>query len=543
MEEKQEPGLLTGALVGGLLTAPLIAIFYLADKLAGLPFIPFDIFDWVGRNTPGDIITAVIDVMVDTIISLNLGEISSTAKTIEQIMGLVMTLAVGIIVAALFFLLLNRSKMTMNAALSGVVLGIIGGVVLNLISENVNLTATADITLRRLWVMAAFTAWGAALGWIYTELLRTRTSTATDASTARAQQINRRQFLVQIGGATATLTVVGAGLSLLLDDDGGTTSSTVAASLGTGNLGPAVSGDGLEPAPGTRPEYTPLEDHYRIDISARPPVLDEESWRLYISGLVQEPVEMTLGQLVSDYTPMDQIVTLSCISNRIAGSLISTTRWTGVPLHTLLDDWNLLPEATHLRITSADGFDEYVALETIRQDERVMLCYAWDGQPLLNRHGFPLRIYIPDHYGMKQPKWITDIEAVESWGEGYWVRRGWSATALVNTTSVIDTVATDSLIQDGDRLLVPVGGIAYSGAKQIARVEVQVNDGEWTEAQLRTPLSETSWVIWRYDWPFSEGSHTFRVRCYDGASVLQEVREQGVRPDGATGIHSLRRNL
>ena len=39
-----------------------------------------------------------------------------------------------------------------------------------------------------------------------------------------------------------------------------------------------------------------------------------------------------------------------------------------------------------------------------------MLTYAWDGAPLLTEHGFPLRIYIPDLYGMKQPKWIESFD-------------------------------------------------------------------------------------------------------------------------------------
>ena len=47
-----------------------------------------------------------------------------------------------------------------------------------------------------------------------------------------------------------------------------------------------------------------------------------------------------------------------------------------------------------------------------------MVTYAWDGMPLPVEHGYPLRIYIPDRYGMKQPKWIQDIEAISSWEPG-----------------------------------------------------------------------------------------------------------------------------
>jgi hypothetical protein len=35
------PGLVTGALIAAMLTASLIAVFYLAWKVAGFPFVPF----------------------------------------------------------------------------------------------------------------------------------------------------------------------------------------------------------------------------------------------------------------------------------------------------------------------------------------------------------------------------------------------------------------------------------------------------------------------------------------------------------------------
>jgi len=64
-----------------------------------------------------------------------------------------------------------------------------------------------------------------------------------------------------------------------------------------------------------------------------------------------------------------------------------------------------------------------------------MLTYDWDGNPLPVDHGFPLRVWIPDRYGMKQPKWITSIEVVDEYQEGYWVARGWDEIAQVKTTS------------------------------------------------------------------------------------------------------------
>ena len=95
-----------------------------------------------------------------------------------------------------------------------------------------------------------------------------------------------------------------------------------------------------------------------------------------------------------------------------------------------------------------------------------MLTYEWDGVPLHVDHGFPLRIYIPDRYGMKQPKWIESIEAMDHSEPGYWVTRGWSREALMRATSVIDAIALDMMVITADqRTLIPIGGIAHAGAE------------------------------------------------------------------------------
>ena len=542
--KNERPGILIGAVVGLLLTAPLMALLFLADQLAGLPFVPFDLFDTVSRSLPGGVITFAIDLMVDTIGALNLGRTDTTAKAAEQITGLAVFLLVGVVAGVVFFALMRRQVGSLAwERLPGVALGLVVGIPMVIISFGVNTTATASPLTSALWIVLAFIGWGIAINWIYGDL---SDLDAKEKPQAGIRPVNRRQFLVQVGGATATLTVLGAGLGALFG--GGSPAVEVASGPRPGEGDVLTDGEGqalpnteasLEPAPGTRPEYTPLDNHYRIDISSRPPVIEGADWVLPITGMVENPVELTLDDLRDNFEPMDQYVTLSCISNRIAGSLISTTRWTGVSFQKIMDEVKPLPEAGHVRITSADGFDEVMSLETAQQDERVMLAYDWDGQPLKQKHGFPLRVYIPDRYGMKQPKWITAIEFIGPWEEGYWVRRGWDENAFVRTTSVIDTVAVDALIEEGDDFLIPIGGIAYAGAKGISAVEVQIDDGEWVEAELRDPLSDLTWVVWRYNWPFQEGEHTVHVRCRDGRGVPQVETVEGNRPSGATGIHSV----
>lgn len=538
MDKTRQPSVLTGAFAGLLLTAPVVAIFFLADQAAGLPFVPFDLFDFIGQRVlPGGILTQGIDMMVETIIALNLGETSSAAKNIEQLIGLGLFLTAGAVCGALLFFAVPRIKGPVGQGYNpGIILGSAAGIIMLLISLEINVTATADPSIGTVWIIAMFLAWGMALNWVYSRLAAAPLPGEAPPET-NVTVIDRRQFVIRLGGATAALTVVGAGLGALLKPRLEPVSVEVAQNTTLTN-----TGDTLVPAPGTRPEYTPLDQHYRIDISARPPVIDGTAWRLKVEGLVDNPTEFTLDDLRA-FPAIDQFVTLACISNRLGGDLTSTTRWTGVSLQTIMDVVQPKANGTHLRITSADGFDEVLDLSLAQEDSRVMLAYDWDGEPLRQKHGFPLRVYIPDRFGMKQPKWITKIEVIDKWEEGYWVRRGWSAEAIMVTTSVIDTVAADSLIQDGDRYLVPIGGIAHAGARGIQKVEVKVDNGAWVEAKLRAPLSETTWVIWRYDWLFAPGTHTFAVRCVDGDGTPQIETVRGVRPDGATGIHTANKNL
>jgi DMSO/TMAO reductase YedYZ molybdopterin-dependent catalytic subunit len=529
-------GVLIGAMVGALLTAALIAVFYAGWRLADLPFVPFDVFDWTTRVLPGAFIEFVIGAMVALIRGLHLGPTSVVAKIIEQSMGIVGLFLTGVVAGAVLFSVL-RALRGRYAYAAGLVLGLIAAVPAVLIGSLLNKTAVAPPVVSALWIIFVFACWGVAIAWVYLHVAGPGISTEPDTDLEpSARRVSRRKFLIRLAGYTATITVSGTIVGILSERHSRMKLQSMMPWSATHTLPNA--GAAVKPAPGTRPEFTPLERHYRIDIDTTPPKIDGMMWRLKIKGLVDRPLSFTLDDL-RRYEPMHQFVTLSCISNPVGGDLIGTTRWTGVSLKSFLLDLGLKPNATHLKITSADGFWEVLSLETVRADERVMLAYAWDGLPLLADHGFPLRVYIPDVHGMKQPKWIESIEAMDHWEPGYWVIRGWDKVAKMKATSVIDTVAVDMTIIGADhRKLVPIGGIAHAGARGISKVEVQVDSGPWQTAEIRTPLSQTTWVIWRYDWPFQAGKHTFTVRCWDGSGTPQIVEAMPPAPSGASGLFS-----
>ena len=536
------PGTLAGLLVGLLHTAALLSVLYAGWQLVGLPFAPYDMFDWMGRVLPGRLVTMGIDSMVTLIRALGVGPTSVVAKLAEHLLAVVNLLLAGTLIAGILFLALRLMR-SRHSIPWGIAAGLVLGIPAVFVSFRFGRTATVPDALGVTWHLVAFVNWGLSLAWVYRRLAtpaivaETRRETPPDAATAEVQPINRRQFLVRLGAATAVITVSGAVIGQLVERQrrmaiAGKSAWSASHSLPNENAT-------LQPAAGTRPELTPLEQHYRIDINSTPVSIDGSKWRLRIIGMVDRPAEFTLNQLRS-YEPLHQFITLACISNPLGGDLISTTRWTGVSLQRLMPDLHPKPNATHLKITSADGFFEILPLNVVHTDERVMLCYDWDGLPLPADHGFPLRIYIPDHYGMKQPKWIESIEFMDHWEPGYWVIRGWDREAQMRATSVIDTVASNMMIIEAEKtgMLVPIGGIAHAGARGISKVEVRVDDGPWQQAQLRTPLSNTTWVIWRYDWPFQAGQHTWIVRCYDGQGAEQIEDMAPPHPSGTTGLHS-----
>ncbi|MFZ4826146.1 MAG: molybdopterin-dependent oxidoreductase [Phototrophicaceae bacterium] len=520
------------AVVITLLTAlPFLTGFYLGNVLFGFSLVPLDIFDWMVGIIPGGLLITGVGLMVDTLIALGSQDVDTAGKLIEQGMGYVFTLVGVAVVGLAIWGVVQRNA---RARVWGSVIGLGLGIVFLALSW---FRPFANHSLLNvLWIVGLSVAWATVLTTLYLRSASPVTTPSATTAQPTPDTLNRREFLVQVGGTSAVLTLTGAGLGWLLDANGNPAPATQLATT-------VPTADGWKYVQGQRPELTALADFYRIDISTRPIEIDGAAWTLPFTGLVKQTKSFTLDELKA-FPKREEIITLQCISNRIGGDLIGTLKWTGVPVRDVLAQLELEDNATHLRIEGGDQFFEYVSIEQIMADERIIFAYFFDDQPLPERNGFPLRIYLPDHYGMKQPKWIIGVEVVASDERGYWVRRGWSPTAQMQTTSVVDGVGTMEVYRgEADQLYLPIGGYAIAGARGISKIEVSVDEGEWQEATLKTPYSDLTWVYWRHDWAYQPGRHTFAVRCYEKDGTLQIVETRPNRPDGATGIHSVSRTL
>src|SRR5271169_2550077 len=176
MNKRGTRGVLIGSAIGALLTVAMIAIFYAGWRLADLPFVPFDVFDWMTRVLPGAVIEFVIGAMVAAIRGLHLGPTSVVAKITEQAIGIVDLFITGIVAGGVYFGVL-RTLRGRYAYVSGLFLGVLAAIPAVLISSFLGKTAVAPPMVGALWILFVFASWGIAIAWAYLQLHAFRAST------------------------------------------------------------------------------------------------------------------------------------------------------------------------------------------------------------------------------------------------------------------------------------------------------------------------------------------------------------------------------
>jgi hypothetical protein len=171
-------------------------------------------------------------------------------------------------------------------------------------------------------------------------------------------------------------------------------------------------------------------------------------------------------------------------------------------------------------------------------DRGAMLALAMNGEPLPLEHGFPVRMVVPGLYGfVSATKWLVDMELTTfEKKQSYWLDRGWSREAPIKTESRIDKPKGFERVAAGK---VTVAGIAWAQHVGIDKVEVRVDNGAWTPAELATEVSTDTWRMWRVDLQLAPGSHTVQCRATDRNGQTQTEDRVDPIPDGATGWHTV----
>jgi DMSO/TMAO reductase YedYZ molybdopterin-dependent catalytic subunit len=352
----------------------------------------------------------------------------------------------------------------------------------------------------------------------------------------RNPPVDRRRFLALVGGAGVAAGAIAVGARTLQPGDAASLASEVVLPRPVSGLPPPPTAASFDVS-GITPLHVPNDRFFRIDTALSVPRVDPARWRLRVHGMVDRELELTFDDLLAR-TFVEQDVTIACVSNEVGGNLIGNARWLGTSLADLLDEAGPDPAATQVVGRSIDGWTAGFPTNIVTGRRDSLIAVGMNGEPLPPRHGFPARLIVPGLFGyVSATKWLTEIE-LTTWEafDAYWVPRGWAKEGPIKTQSRIDVPAPGARLDPGTNV---IAGVAWAPTRGVGRVEVRVDDGPWTTADLSEPLGDATWVQWRAEVRLEPGSRRLQVRATDGAGRTQSEERVDPRPDGAEGWHTI----
>lgn len=215
-------------------------------------------------------------------------------------------------------------------------------------------------------------------------------------------RVGRRIFL-----GAATLGALGVAF-------GASVQSHVARALGTG-LGGLLPGG----------------DRFRLyTVSGSYPDIKDNQYRLEITGLVDRPTTLTLGDLRA--MPATSLVrTFQCVT----GWRVPDVHWVGVRLSHVLEHVGVQSNAVAVSFESYDGVDtESLTIEQAHLPD-VIVAYRMLGSRITTEHGGPVRLYVAPMYGYKSLKWLSAIRVVSDVQPGYWEQNGYPVNGWLDGTT------------------------------------------------------------------------------------------------------------
>lgn len=222
---------------------------------------------------------------------------------------------------------------------------------------------------------------------------------------------------------------------------------------------------------------------------------------------------------------------------------ISQAYWTGVPLWALLELAGIREAAQEVIVEGYDygtrtDLDQIHAYARSLPLERAIhpdtiVAYQFNGEPIPFKHGYPLRLIVPEWYAMASVKWIKQITVHDSAFTGpfqtvdyvYYPHKDDDEDAKpVREMNVNSTIQHP---QDMDQLntgMQTIKGIAWTGKGSITKVEVSVDSGiTWEAADLRSLDADGySWTPWTFEWSVSvPGEYEIMSRATDSDNRQQ----------------------
>jgi len=152
-------------------------------------------------------------------------------------------------------------------------------------------------------------------------------------------------------------------------------------------------------------------------------VVDPESYRLVIDGLVGAPAAFTYPELQS-MSHIAKLVTIHCVEGWSVKAF-----WEGISLVDLFASVAPLAAANTVIFHAVDGYTTSLPLEDVI-GRNLIIADRINGLVLPAKNGFPFQLVAEDKWGYKWIKWVVRIELSSDVSyRGYWESRGFSDSA------------------------------------------------------------------------------------------------------------------
>ena len=165
-------------------------------------------------------------------------------------------------------------------------------------------------------------------------------------------------------------------------------------------------------------------DDFRENSIIGPQFVENESYSLVVTGLVNNEMEYTYGDVVSNHQLFKKVVTLHCVEGWDV-----TILWEGVLVKDLIEEAGVDSRVKVVIFYAYDGYSTSLPLDYIINND-ILIAYKMNDVVLPPERGFPFQLVAESKYGYKWIKWITEIELSDNVDyRGYWESRGFSDDA------------------------------------------------------------------------------------------------------------------
>lgn len=206
----------------------------------------------------------------------------------------------------------------------------------------------------------------------------------------------------------------------------------IIAAAGASFVGMPALAQSLEP--NTLSDIRSYNNYYEFGTGKEDPAqnahkLDTSNWSIKVDGLVDNPGDYSLNDLLGGLTTEERIYRFRCVE---AWSMV--VPWSGVELADVLDRVGVKSSAKYVAFETVVQPDNMIGVqrrvipfpyvEGLRLDEArhplTLLATGIYGEPMANQNGAPIRLVVPWKYGFKSIKSIVRITLTDKQPPATW---------------------------------------------------------------------------------------------------------------------------